>query len=208
MTRVSLRNIIVGSLILVLALGVSLVVRPSPRKGGIAFVANLKGNWDLFVMNGDGKDLTQLTDTPVDERTPPISPNGEQIAYSTSDGALWVMNLSNRSTTRLQVSGERSAFPSWLSDGSGIVYTAYKVTPPDEHADFCAYWFQAQSQKLFMTQTGPQDYPAVSPSGDKLAYISSLSTLIPGFGSTITQQLWVVSLIDGKPAQVLIGSAL
>src|SRR5262245_58031335 len=159
-------------------------------------------------MNGDGKELIQLTDTPIDERTPALSPDGEQIAYSTSDGALWLMKLSDRSATRLQLPGERNAYPTWLSDGSGIVYTSYKVTPPDEDADFYVYSLQDRSPKLFLMQTGPQDYAAVSPSGDRLAYISSMSTLVPGFGSTITQQLWVASLLDGKPAQLILGSAI
>ncbi len=203
-----LRNAIAASAVIVIALSVFFVVKPSSRKGGIAFVANVNGNWDLFIVNGDGKDLTQLTNTPIDERTPALSPNGEQVAYSTSDGAIWVMTLGNKSANRLQLSGERNGYPAWLSDGSGIVYTSYKVTPPTEDADFFVYSFQEQNSKIFLTQTGPQDYPALSPSGDRLAYISSLATLIPGFGNTITQQLWVASLLDGKPAQLLMGSAI
>lgn len=207
-TPVWLRNVIAALLVALLVLSVYLVVRPSPRKGGIAFVANVNGNWDLFIMNGDGTDLTQLTDTPIDERTPAFSPDGERLAYSTSDGAIWIMTLGERAATRLQLPGDRSGYPTWLSDGAGVVYTSYKVTPPTEDADFFVYSFQEQNQKMFLTQTGPQDYPAISPSGDRLAYVSSLATLVPGFGSTITQQLWVVSLLDGKPAQLLIGSTI
>jgi TolB protein len=207
-TPVWLRNLIAALLVIVLVLSVYLVVRPSPRKGGIAFVANVNGNWDLFIMDGDSTNLTQLTDTPIDERTPALSPNGEQVAYSTSDGAIWVMSLGSKSATRLQLPGDRSGYPAWLSDGTGIIYTSYKVTPPTEDSDFFVYSFQEQNPKLFLMQTGPQDYPALSPSGDRLAYVSSLATLVPGFGSTVTQQLWVVSLLSGKPAQLLVGSAI
>src|SRR5882672_8296325 len=54
-----------------------------PHKGLLVFVGNPKGNWELFVMNGDGTQFTQLTESELDERQPAISPNGEQIAYST-----------------------------------------------------------------------------------------------------------------------------
>src|SRR5262249_1182580 len=101
----------------------------------------------------------------------------------------------------------RYGYPTWLSDGKGIAYTHYTVNPPNEDADFFVYSFDEQKQRPYLAQTGPQDYPALSPTGDQLAYISSLATLIPGFGSTVTQQLWVASLRDGKPVQLLLGTA-
>lgn len=179
---------------------------PKPHKGLIAFVANPNGNWELFVMNGDGTQLTQLTQSPLDERTPAISPNGEQIAYSTSDGALWIMNIATRTAAQIQLPAGRYGYPAWLNDGSGIVYTSYKFTPGNEDADFFVHSLKDQKQQTFLTQTGPQDYPALSPDGGSLAYISSLATVLPGVGSRITQQLWIAFLKESKPVQVLVGT--
>jgi TolB protein len=177
-----------------------------PHKGRIAFVVNLDGNWDLFVMNGDGTELVKLTASPLDERTPAISPNGEQIAYSTSDGALWVMNIGTKATTQLPLPPNRYGYPTWLGDGSGIVYTVYKFVPGNEDADFSVYLFKDQKEQIFLTQTGPQDFPALSPDNNRLAYISSLATVLPGLGSRVTQQLWIASLKDGKLVQLALGS--
>ncbi len=177
-----------------------------PHKGLIAFVANPKGNWELFVMNGDGTQLAQLTESALDERSPAISPNGEQIAYSTSDGALWSMTVATKTATQIPLPPGRYGYPAWLNDGSGIVYTAYKFVPGNEDADFFVYSFRDQTQQPFLTQTGPQDYPALSPDGSALAYISSLATVLPGVGSRITQQLWIAFLRESKPVQVLVGS--
>lgn len=179
---------------------------PKPHKGLIAFVANPNGNWELFVMNGDGTQLTQLTQSPLDERTPAISPNGEQVAYSTSDGALWIMTLATKTAVQLQLPPGRYGYPAWLNDGSGIVYTSYKFTPGNEDADFFVHSFKDQKQQMFLTQTGPQDYAAISPDGGALAYISSLATVLPGVGSKLTQQLWVAFLKESKPVQVLVGT--
>ena len=179
---------------------------PKPHKGLIAFVANPNGNWDLFLINGDGTQLTQLTQSALDERTPAISPNGEQIAYSTSDGALWIMSIATKTPTQIQLPPGRYGYPAWLNDGSGIVYTSYKFTPGNEDADFFVHSLKDQKQQTFLTQTGPQDYPALSPDGGALAYISSLATVLPGVGSRITQQLWIAFLKESKPVQVLVGT--
>lgn len=183
--------------------------RPEPAKsaGRIAFAANLKGNWDLFIVNADGTGLTQLTDTPLDERQTAISPDGKRLAYSTSDGALWVMSLETKAADVLSLPAGRYGYPTWLGDGSGLVYTSYKFVPGSEDADFFAYSFADGRERPFMTQTGPQDYPALSPDGGTLAYVTSQATVVPGFGSTITQQLWLASLRDGSPRQLAVGSA-
>ena len=177
-----------------------------PTAGKIAFVANRKGNWDLFVMNGDGTGLTQLTDTAIDGRQPAISPDGQRVAYSTSDGALWVIRLADKTAEALPLPAARYGYPAWLGDGSGLVYTAYTFAPGNEDADFFVYSFADRQPRPFLTQTGPQDYPALSPDGDTLAYVSSLATAQPKFGSTLTQQLWVSSLKYGRPSQLLPGS--
>lgn len=177
-----------------------------PHKGLIAFVANPNGNWELFAMNGDGTQLAQLTETALDERSPAISPNGEHIAYSTSDGTLWIMPIATKSAAQVPLPPGRYGYPAWLNDGSGIVYTAYKFAPGSEDADFFVYSFRDQKQQPFVTQTGPQDYAALSPDGSALAYISSLATVLPGVGSRITQQLWIAFLKESKPVQILVGS--
>jgi len=179
---------------------------PAKGAGKIAFVANRNGNWDLFLMNGDGTGLAQLTDTPLDERQPSISPDGKRVAYSTSDGALWVMSIETKAADALPLPAGRYGYPTWLSDGGGLVYTSYKFMPGSEDADFFAYSFADGQERPFLTQTGPQDYPALSPDGGALAYVTSQATVLPGFGSSLTQQLWVASLREGRPQQLLVGS--
>lgn len=177
-----------------------------PPRGKIVFAANVKGNWDLFAVSADGTGLTQLTDTPLDERTPAISPDGGRLAYSTSDGALWVMPLDTKAAVALPLPAGRYGYPAWTGDGGGIIYTSYTFAPGNEDADFFVYSFADGRPRPALTQTGPQDYPAPSPRGDALAYVTSQATVLQGFGSTLTQQLWIASLTAGRPSQMLLGS--
>lgn len=44
--------------------------QPGDCTGKIAFVANVDGNWDLFIVDEDGQNQVRLTNTPYDEGEP------------------------------------------------------------------------------------------------------------------------------------------
>ncbi|HEX6098951.1 MAG TPA: hypothetical protein VF432_21735, partial [Thermoanaerobaculia bacterium] len=180
--------------------------RRTLRSGTLVFVAHVADNWELFALRADDTAPQRLTTTPLDERAPALSPDGSRVAYATSDGALWVRELAAGEAVRLELPAGIYGYPAWLPDGSGIVYTSYEYDPPHEDADLFVYDFATRRAKLFLLQTGPQDYAALSPAGDRVAYMSSLATALPGFGSTVTQQLWMVALQTGTPS-LLLGDA-
>lgn len=176
------------------------------QKGTMVFAGYAGDNWELFALPAGETAPRKLTATPLDERAPALSPDGSRVAYATSEGALWVMELAAAETRRLDLPAGTYGYPAWLADGTGIVYTSYEYDPPHEDADLFIYDFATGRARPFLTQTGPQDYAALSPPGTGIAYISSLATSLPGFGSTITQQLWTVSLPTGEPS-LLYGNA-
>lgn len=54
----------------------------SPDGTRIAFTANPRGNYDIFVMNSNGSDITPITAFPSDEKTLSWFPDGKSIAYT------------------------------------------------------------------------------------------------------------------------------
>ena len=174
--------------------------------GTLVYVANVSGNWELFALRAGHDAPERLTDTALDERAPALSPDAKRVVYATSDGGLWVMTLDDRSAMRLELPAGVYGYPAWLPDGSGIVYTAYEYGTTGEDADLFVYRFAAKSASPFLLQTGPQDFAAVSPDGQRVAYVASTATTVPGFGSHVTQQLWVTSLRTGVASPLFRGN--
>jgi Tol biopolymer transport system component len=66
--------------------------------GKIVYVSNASGNFDIWVMNGDGSDKTQLTFDPSDDFSPAMTPDSRYIVFASdragtsSSMELWRMD--------------------------------------------------------------------------------------------------------------------
>ncbi|MBN1126469.1 MAG: PD40 domain-containing protein [Sedimentisphaerales bacterium] len=84
-------------------------------------------NWELILMNADGSEQTQITDTPyLDEMYPHVSPDGTKICFVIDRGmgrnktrAVCYMNIDG--TGRVKVA-DNARQPCWSPDGKIIAY--------------------------------------------------------------------------------------
>jgi hypothetical protein len=99
----------------------------SPNGTRIAFVSNSGANYDIFVMNSDGTNITQLTIDPKGDWNPSWSPDGSRIAFmSERDGNknIYVMNADGSQQTRLTTSSAQEEWPTWSPDGASLAFHA------------------------------------------------------------------------------------
>jgi Tol biopolymer transport system component len=88
-----------------------------------------KENWELFLIDADGSNATNLTRTKdVDEMYPHASPDGTKVCFVVDEGAgrnkirnVYYMNMDGTSRVRV---AENARQPCWSPDGKMIAYTA------------------------------------------------------------------------------------
>ncbi len=93
----------------------------------IAWECYVNGNWEIFVMNADGSNKKNLTNTPdKNEHYPQISPDGTKIAYSVDEGegrdavrSLWVMDIDGKHRRKI---ADHAREPFWSPDGKTVAF--------------------------------------------------------------------------------------
>jgi Tol biopolymer transport system component len=146
---------------------------PGPN-GQIAFAKEISGQdpdtTEIYVMDPDSGEQTQLTDNDVIDTTPSWSPDGEKIAFARGgdEGGIYVMNADGSDETRLTTDG---LYPSWSPDGEKIAFASER----DEDGNSEIYVMNADdgSDVTRLTDSDGRDTtPSWSPDGEKIAFAS------------------------------------
>src|SRR5215813_12763012 len=142
----------------------------------IAFQSNRDGNNEIYVMSPDGSDQTRFTFDSRNDRRPDISPNGQQIVFSSNritadnpdgDFEIFVQNVDESDARQLTFNKDDDSWPRWSPNGKWI---AFYSNANIEH-DSEIYLIRPDGTDLTRVTDHPglDQFPEWSPNGKQLA---------------------------------------
>jgi Tol biopolymer transport system component len=119
----------------------------------IAYETYTNDNWEIFVMNADGSNPVNLTQTPnVHEHYPQISPNGDKMCFVADEGkgreavrTLYVMDIDGHNRKKI---ADHAREPFWSPDGKIIGFL------PQEYRKFDVIDYYTQGMDFYDLATG------------------------------------------------------
>jgi len=150
---------------------------PDPFGGppqSIVFQSNRDGNNEIYVMNPDGSDQTRVTFDSRNDQRPDISPNGQQIVFSSNritaenpegDFEIFVMNSDGSDVRQLTFNAADDSWPRWSPNGKWIAFHS------SVDGNYEIYVIRPDGTDLTRVTdySGLDQYPEWSPNGKQLA---------------------------------------
>ena len=157
---------------------------------------------DIYIANGDGSDVKQLTIHPSTDMNPTWSPDGKRIAFESRRGGtfqIWLIDTDRRNRTKLtdEISPDS---PAWSPDGNRIAYhskhkDSVNAKPEIQRYQVCVIDIDG-SNRQSLTGAGNMQ-PCWSPGGSKIAFVS---------GRTKTDQVFIMDSNGQNPKQLTFDS--
>lgn len=142
----------------------------------ISFASNQTGNFDIHIMNTNGKYIDNLTDNPAHDFDPTWAPDGRFLGYvSNRDGnaEIYVMDTKTKEHRRLTHDPSIDSRPAWSPDGKWIAFVSNRRGSSD------IYKMDVNGENIKrLTKIGNNGSPTWSPDGQWIVFISQLDRTV------------------------------
>lgn len=127
----NMQKTIKNRIVLVLVIGFMIFADDAAAQvnGPIAFVSYQDGESNIYLINVDGSDMTQLTNNRSVDTDPAFSRDGKMIAFVSSRhdvsgglGEIYFMKANGNSQTRVTYEDGSAYSPTWSPDGERIAF--------------------------------------------------------------------------------------
>jgi Tol biopolymer transport system component len=135
---------------------------------------------DIYVMNADGTERTQLTLHPDLDFDPVWSPDGTRIAFRShrdGDEEVYVMNADGSDQTNLTNDRASDYSPAWSPDGTYIAFASNRLNKRGN--DIWIVNADGSNPIRVTDIPGISEYPTWSPDGSQLAFACTFGRILP-----------------------------
>jgi len=121
-----LAAVVVGGYSILSSGGISLL---SPRSGRIAFMSDRDGNWDIYIMDRDGNNVQNLTNSPAREGIPIHAAGQDKLIFASDQGGptldVFTIDLDGNNANNITQTPDSNEIPiSWSPDGNYVVFAS------------------------------------------------------------------------------------
>jgi len=155
----------------------------SPDRTQLAFASDRNGFWDLFTMNLQSGEVTQITASPEYDSAPSWSPDGQWLVfetYSNENLEISVVSVNDRTQAIIPVTQDSASdhSPVWAPDGRHIAFISSRGGDNDDvwlaNLDLTG---EDRYQNLSNTPFASENHPVWNYDGSQLLWASISQTV-------------------------------